>query len=432
VPGLSIGDRFFPSGLDELPELLDLVHFLPGELVHEEGPRELAVDVSVQQVELLDHAGRGEIENLRDDLFEFAIREFSRPERVHVDREGPRHADGVGELDGALLGQSRGDDVFCCVTRAEGGGAVDFLGGFVHHGSAPELGAREASVELDNELASRDAGIGGAAGMDGLPLSRGIEEKLRLLVDPVPQDVKAHLLRNRLDVFLFALAHMPVVDGVGHENLDHPQRFSRLFVVFHADLALAVGREVGMLRLLEDPHHAIAQNIGQRQQLGGVRAGIPVHDPLVPGPDLLVLAEVGAGADVDVRRLGNDGVEHAHGTAVETETEVVVADPEDRVPDDLFHVHVGSGRHFSPDHAESLTEEDLDPAMRHVVYGQAEFFLLVEDGGDDIGGNGVGNDVRVSDLDAFRCDLHFPSMVTGFRSAFMPALFPSENKNVSI
>ena len=210
--------------------------------------------------------------------------------------------------------------------------------------------------------------------MDGLPLARGVEEELRLLVDPVTEDVKAHFPRNRLDVFLLPFADVPVVDGVGHEDFDHPQRPAGLVVVLDADLALAVRREVGGVSYLEDAHHAIAQNVGQRQQLGGVRAGIPVHDPLVAGADLLVFSGVGPRADVDVGRLRNDGVEHAHGTSVETETEVVVANPEDRVPDDLFHVHVGTGCHFSPDHAESLAEKNLDPQCGMLYTVRPSFF----------------------------------------------------------
>jgi hypothetical protein len=55
--------------------------------------------------------------------------------------------------------------------------------------------------------------------------------------------------------------------------------------------------------------------------------------------------------------------------------------------------------------------------MRHIVNSQPELPLLVEDGGYDIGCDGVGHDIRMSDLDAFRCDLHVPSMVDSVRLA---------------
>ena len=57
---------FLPSRL--LPELLHHVRFLPGIVVHKEGPRDPAIDVAVQEIETLNHPGRRQIEELFDDL----------------------------------------------------------------------------------------------------------------------------------------------------------------------------------------------------------------------------------------------------------------------------------------------------------------------------------------------------------------------------
>ena len=258
------------SGLDLPAQLLHLVRLLPLVFVHEEGLGQLPVDIAVEKVEPLDHARRREVEDLRDDLFQLPVGDLPRAEGVHVDREGPRHPDGVGELDGALFGEPRGDNVFRRVAGAESGRAVHLFGGLVHDAPTAELRAGEAAVELNDELAARDAGVGSAAGVYGLPLARGIEEEFRLAVDPVPEHIEAHFLRGGLDILSPALADVTVVHGVGHEDLDHAQRPARLVVVLDADLALSVRCKVGVLRLLEGPHHPVAQDVGKGQELRGV------------------------------------------------------------------------------------------------------------------------------------------------------------------
>ncbi len=129
---------------------------------------------------------------------------------------------------------------------------------------------------------------------------------------------------------------------------------------------------------------------------------IAVHDPLVAGADLLVLAGVGPRADVDVGRLGDDGVEHAEGVAVQADGRVVVAEAEDRLPDALVQIDPGPRADLAADDAEPLAEKDLDAAVGHGVDVHSFFVLPVQDRGDDVGRDHVRDDIRMSDLDAFR------------------------------
>ncbi len=179
-------------------------------------------------------------------------------------------------------------------------------------------------------------------------------------------------------------------------------RLARFIVVVHRDLPLAVRGEDRIAAVLEGPHHPVDEDVGEREELRGLVAGEAVHDPLVAGADLLVLAGIGPRADVDVGRLGDDGVEHAEGVAVQTDRRVVVAEAEDRLPDALVQVDPGPRADLAADDAEPLAEEDLDAAVGHGVDVHSFFVFPVQDGGDDVGRDHVRDDVRMSDLDAFR------------------------------
>jgi hypothetical protein len=73
----------------------------------------------------------------------------------HVHRLG--HADGVGHLDLALLGQAGGDDVLGHVARGVGGAAVDLARVLAAEGAAAVRAG--AAVGVDDDLAAGQAAV---------------------------------------------------------------------------------------------------------------------------------------------------------------------------------------------------------------------------------------------------------------------------------
>ena len=76
-----------------------------------------------------------------------------------VDQDGDRigHADRIGQLHFALLGQPGGDDVFCDVARHVGRRAVDLCGILAGEGAAAM--AAVSAVGVDDDFAAGEAGI---------------------------------------------------------------------------------------------------------------------------------------------------------------------------------------------------------------------------------------------------------------------------------
>jgi hypothetical protein len=79
------------------------------------------------------------------------------PCSVDVDRHRLGHADGVGELDGAAVGEAGGDDVLGEVARRIGGRAVDLGRVLAREGAAAVRG--RAAVGVDDDLAAGEAGV---------------------------------------------------------------------------------------------------------------------------------------------------------------------------------------------------------------------------------------------------------------------------------
>src|SRR5690349_8763967 len=78
-----------------------------------------------EQVERLDDAGRTEMENLARRGFKLLAVDLAGAEVIDHDADGLRDADGVRELDKALLGQAGGDDVLGDVAAHVAGRTVD-------------------------------------------------------------------------------------------------------------------------------------------------------------------------------------------------------------------------------------------------------------------------------------------------------------------
>ena len=78
-------------------------------------------------------------------------------ERLDHDRQRVRHADGVGELDLAAVGETRGDDVLRDPARGVGGRAVDLRAVLAREGAAAVTA--HAAVGVDDDLAAGQAGV---------------------------------------------------------------------------------------------------------------------------------------------------------------------------------------------------------------------------------------------------------------------------------
>ena len=108
-------------------ELRHTVGALPGEV------RVLTAEVTVggsflvngtAQVQVADDRTRAQVEHALDGLGDRGLIDASGAERIDHDGQRVAHADGVGELDLATLGQAGGDHVFGHPTSGVRGGTV--------------------------------------------------------------------------------------------------------------------------------------------------------------------------------------------------------------------------------------------------------------------------------------------------------------------
>ena len=92
---------------------------------------------------------------LRTSAAIWRVGDLAGAEGVDVDADRLGDADGVGELDLALLGQARGDDVLGDVPGHVGGRAVDLRGVLAAERAAAV--AAHPAVGVDDDLAARHA-----------------------------------------------------------------------------------------------------------------------------------------------------------------------------------------------------------------------------------------------------------------------------------
>src|SRR5205823_9930703 len=78
-------------------------------------------------------------------------------EALDLDRDRPRDADRVRDLELAAVGEARRNDVLRDVARGVGGGAVDLRRVLAREGTAAV--ARRAAVRVDDDLPSGEAGV---------------------------------------------------------------------------------------------------------------------------------------------------------------------------------------------------------------------------------------------------------------------------------
>jgi len=91
---------------------------------------------------------------------------------------------------------------------------------------------------------------------------------------------------------------------------------------------------------------------------------------------------------------------------VEPNGRVIVTDAQDGIPGDLVDIHKNPGSHFAAHQADAFSQKHLDATVRHIAEVHAELLFLIHDLGDDVSGDDVRHHVGMSNLDAFRRNLH--------------------------
>ncbi len=341
------------------------------------------------QVEHLEDAERAQIEDLTDDVGELAVVDLAGAEGLehHGGRLG--HADGVGELDLALVGETGGDDVLGHVACRIGGGTVDL--GRVLAGERATTVTGHAAVGVDDDLAPGQAAVTeGAAGDE--PPGR-VDVELRVAVQPLGRQ---HRLDDVLHHRLVDLLLGDVVVVLGGQHHGVTARDPAGVVVGKGDLALGVGTQPGERAVLAQLRVLAHQAVGEVDRRGhegvGLVARVAEHQALVAGA--LILRAAAVDALVDVLGLCAERVEHRAGGVVEALLGAVVADLGDRVAHDLLDVHGGRGLGLAGDQHHARLGDGLG--------GDARLRVLGEVGVQNRIGDLVAHLVRVAFRNGFR------------------------------
>jgi hypothetical protein len=107
-----------------------------------------------------------QVHHLAQRLFELGFVDLAGAVQVDIDRQRLGHADGVGELDRAAVGETGGHDVLGEIARGIGGRAVDLGRILAREGAAAMRGC--AAVGVDDDLAAGQAAVAIRAADDEL------------------------------------------------------------------------------------------------------------------------------------------------------------------------------------------------------------------------------------------------------------------------
>ena len=298
---------------------------------------------------MLADAARRQVEHPGQRLLDLAlVHAFpARSVQVDVDRQRLRHANGVGELDGAAPRQPRRHHVLGEVAGRVGRRAVD-LRWILAGECAAAMGSR-AAVGVDDDLAPGEAGV--AVRPADIELAGGVDVPDRVLADPA---LRQRLADIRLDDGAHVLGGEILVEVlVRHHNLGDAGGLAAL--VLHRHLALGVGAELdgvalagaaGVRKLLQDAMRIMDR---RRHQVRRLVAGVAEHDALVARADVLVAGRVHALGDVG----GLAVQQHLDRGVVPVEARLFVADVPDgaaRRRDDLVAGHRRRPAVFARDH----------------------------------------------------------------------------------
>src|SRR5215471_14801091 len=193
-----------PSHSGVVPEVLDAVETLPGEigLASAEVPvgGRLLVDRAAE-VQVLDDAGGREVEVASDHRLELRRGHLAGAIGLDHDRDRIRYADRVGHLYLRSLRETRPDDVLRHVTGHVARGSVDLRRILPGEGAAP-VGTR-AAVRVDDDLAPgearvthRPAGDEPSSRVDVIDDASRVDE---MAGNGRQDDVRNHVLSNLLE-----------------------------------------------------------------------------------------------------------------------------------------------------------------------------------------------------------------------------------------
>ena len=326
------------------------------------------------QLQLLDHGSGAHIEVLANDVSQLNVAQLAGAEGVHQNGHRLCHADGVGQLQLALVSQTGGNQILGDVTGVVSAGAVH-LGGILTGESAAAV-TGIAAVGVHDDLTAGQTGVALGAADDeaagGVDVDLGVGGDHTLgngLIDDLFNDSLADLLQRSSVQMLGGDDDVVKTLGVA------------VFVVDNADLALAVGQDEGHLAVLADFRQLAGQLVGEGDggghELLGLAAGITEHHALVAGTDqvVLILAAFAVfhgavNAHGDVGALTVQSGQHSAGLVVKALAGTVVTDLLDGFADDLFHRDVGGGGHFAHDHDHAGGGAGLTGHAGHGVLGQ--------------------------------------------------------------
>ena len=350
------------------------------------------------EVEHLFDAGRGEVEELRNESFDLAVVNLACAERVHENGNRSRIADGVSNLNFATTGEACGDDVLCNVACCVCAAAVH-LGRILAAECATAV-TTHAAVCIDDDLTAGKAAV--AVRATDNELASRVHENFGLLVEELGRnDLLDEFFVNSLldDGVLERLAvHEFVVLG-GDDDVVYANR-AVLFVVFDGDLGLGVRAEPLDLALFAEflnlGHELVGEADRERHQFLGVVASVTEHHALVTSTlfcSVLSFGGLGVNALSDIRGLLVHGDEHCAALVVELEVGVHVTDILDGVACNFLEINNCLGGEFAADDDETGVYERFAGNTAVRVLGEA----CVKNGI----GNLVGDLVRVTFRNGF-------------------------------
>ena len=168
--------------------------------------------------------------------------------------------------------------------------------------------------------------------------------------------------------------------------------------IFHGNLGLAIGTQVGQGAVFAYFGQAQSQLVSQVSRHGhvavGFVGGIAKHHALVTGASLFLGSFAFLGlqslvhAHRDITGLLVDGNQHAAGVAVKAVFSAVIADIDNGLAGNAGDVHIALGGNFT---------KDMDLAGGHNGFaGYTTLGVFLEDGVQDSIGNLVGDFIRMA------------------------------------
>ncbi len=312
----------------------------------------LSVDRTAQ-VKVTNNGAGAKIEHGLHGVFDIGLGNMVRAEGVHHDGDGTCHADSVGKLHLALVGQPGSDHVLCHPTCRIGCRAVDL--GAILAGEGATAMTTHAAVGIDDNLASSQAGIAHGPTYDKAASGVGVDLQVIGGLDALGLKHRVDDMLDKIGVDLLPCRLLGVLGG-DEDLLD----LGRLAVdIAHGHLGLAIGTKVLEGPVLADLGEALGETVGQIDWHGhkgrGLVAGISEHHALVTGTHLvdlvLALAVLGLKGFVDTLRdvsaLLVDGVDDAAGVAVKAVLGAGVANLANGVADDLLDIHICLGTNLA-------------------------------------------------------------------------------------